>query len=338
MQDIDIGGRKIGDRHPPYLIAEVGINHGGDQDLCRTLIDKASAAGADAVKLQAFRAELFLSRSSPYFDLLKGCELSADVLRDMAAHARAVGVELFASVFDEPSADLMEQLGCNLYKIASGDLTHLPLLHRVASFGKPIVLSTGGGTLGEVEMALASIRSISADTPVVVLHCVSQYPTDPGDVNLRCLPTMRAQLGVHVGFSDHTQGEAVAIAAVAQGALVIEKHFTHDRGADGPDHALSCEPEELARLAEAMKTVWRALGHPQKAPVEPADFIPQIRRSATAHRAIKAGETIGENMLAVKRPGLGVAPGDLHRLVGAIAKRDIAEDETIRWEDVTPAS
>jgi N,N'-diacetyllegionaminate synthase len=327
-----IAGREIGADRKPYLIAEVGINHGGNPELARRMVIEAAEAGADAVKLQTFRSELFLARNSQFFGVLKAAELSEQAIRDLMALARERGIALFSSVFDEPSARLMASLDTPAYKIASGDVTNLPLLQEVARVGKPIVLSSGGATMGEVETALAAIRGVDADAQVAVLHCVSNYPTRPEDANLACLRTMAAQLEVPIGFSDHTDGETTAIAAVASGACIIEKHFTHDRKADGPDHALSCDPAGFRKLADGMAIAWRSMGRSIKAPVEPSDFIPLIRRSLTAFRPIAAGQVISGGDLAIKRPGTGIEPRHFNSVVGMRAAVAIAEDETLTWD------
>jgi N-acetylneuraminate synthase/N,N'-diacetyllegionaminate synthase len=331
----EITGRKIGPNQPPYLIAEVGINHGGNPDLARRMVIEAAESGADAVKLQTFRSELFLTRSNQFFDVLKAAELSEQAIRDLMALARSKGIALFSSVFDTPSAKLMAELATPAFKIASGDVTNIPLLRDVALLRQPIVLSSGGATMGEVETALATIREKDAAAQVSVLHCVSNYPTRPEDANLACLKTMAAQLGVPVGFSDHTHGEATAIAAVASGACIIEKHFTYDRNAEGPDHALSCDPAGLKRLAEGMLVAWQSLGRSAKAPVEPADFIPLIRRSLTASRPIAAGQVLAEGDLVIKRPGTGIQPEHFDAVIGMRASVAIAEDETITWDKLS---
>lgn len=331
---IAIAGREIGEGHRPYLIAEVGINHGGNPDLAKRLVIEAAQSGADAVKLQTFRTELFLARSSEYYGVLKSAELDERTIRELMKLARESKIALFSSVFDRPSVRLMADLDAPAYKIASCDVNNLPLLRDVAALKKPIVLSSGGASMGEVEIALATIRAIDKGAQVAVLHCVSNYPTRPQDANLACLHTMSAQLGVPIGFSDHTLGETTAIAAVACGASIIEKHFTHDQKADGPDHALSCDPPGLRRLADAMAVAWVSVGSPVKAPVEASDFIPLIRRSVTALRPIAAGQIIAETDIALKRPGTGIEPKDYSAVVGMRAAVALSEDETLTWDKV----
>ena len=333
----EIAGRPVGAGAPPYVIAEIGNNHGGDVGAAKTLIEAAHGAGADGLKLQIFRAAKFLARTSAYYERFVGYELSRAAVAELMDHARGLGAVLFASVFDAESADILESCGAPAYKIASGDVTHLPLLRHVGGFGKPIILSTGGATLAEVEAAVATIRAARADTPVAVLHCVSQYPAEPGDANLACMAGLRRHFRCPVGYSDHTMGIATCIAASALGAEVIEKHFTLDKNHPGPDHKLSADPADMAALVAGCRTAQAAVGHPEKAPVEPADFIPLIRRSLTAQVEIPKGTRITEAMIEIKRPGTGIAPVELERVVGARAARDIAEDETLTWDMVETA-
>jgi N,N'-diacetyllegionaminate synthase len=336
-QSFEIAGRRIGAGAPPYVIAEIGNNHGGDVAAAKTLIDAAHGAGADGLKLQIFRAAKFLARSSAYYERFVGYELSRVDIAALFEHARGIGAVLFSSVFDAESADILEDCGAPAYKIASGDVTHLPLLRHVAGFGKPIVLSTGGATLAEVETAVETIRQARSDTPLAILHCVSQYPADPNDANLACMAGLRARFACPTGYSDHSQGIAVCIAAAALGAEVIEKHFTLDKTLPGPDHKLSADPQDMAALVAGCRAAQVAVGRAEKAPVEPADFIPLIRRSPTAQVAIPKGTRITPEMIEIKRPGTGLAPADLDRVIGARAARDIAEDETLAWDMVETA-
>jgi len=334
QDSFEIAGRSIGRGAAPYLIAEVGINHGGKVSVALRMIEAAANAGADAVKLQTFDTAKFLSRSSQYFDVLRSCELPHDGVVALAARARQLGITLFSACFDEESADLWRDLDAPAFKIASGDITHLPLLRHIAAFGKPMIVSTGGATVEEIGAALAAIASTPPTPPVALLHCVSNYPTRPEDANLACMASLRSEYGCPVGFSDHTEGTATAVAAAALGAELIEKHFTLDRSMPGPDHALSAEPDELATLAKDLRTAQRAVGRATKAPVEAADFIPQIRRSVTAVVDIPCDTPITRDMLAVKRPGTGIAPASLDEVVGRRAGRDLGADETVSWSDL----
>lgn len=331
---IEIAGRRIGAGHAPYVIAEVGINHGGDAGLAEKLVLLAAEAGADAVKLQAFRTELFLSPSSQYFGILKSAELEPEALARLATVARKRGIVLISSVFDEPSADTVAALGMPAFKIASGDLNNLPLLRHVAKFGRPMLLSSGGGTIGEIETALAAVREVSPDLQIAVFHCVSHYPTKAEDANLAAIAPMLRQLGIPTGFSDHTVGTAGAVAAVALGASIIEKHFTHDREAPGPDHQLSSDPAEFRRLCADVKIAYAAIGSARKAPVETQSHIQAIRRSPVAIRAIRAGERITSDMIAIRRPGTGLAPDSMGLVLSATARRDVPAGTILSLADL----
>lgn len=332
IPSFSIDSRAIGPSQPPYVIAELGINHGGVPDVAHRMIDAAAASGVDALKLQTFSTGRFLARSSQYFDLLRQAELPVESLAGLLEHARALGATLFSAVFDEGSADLWQRLGAPAYKIASCDLTHLPLLRHVARFGKPMLVSTGGATLDEVKTAVAAIRAANGDTPVAVFHCVSNYPAEPGQLNLACMATMRRELGVPVGFSDHTLGGEAAIVAAALGAELLEKHFTLDRTMDGPDHALSADPQEMQRLVAGVRAAFAAVGQPVKAPVESPETIRAIRRSVTLDCALAAGAVITRDMLAVKRPGTGIAPDDIEKVVGCRVRAALAADTTLTWD------
>ena len=334
MNGFQVDGQKIGNGAPAFMIAEVGINHGGDPQLLNNLIKAAADSGADAIKLQAYNTGEFLAASSAYFDVLRACELSESQVRQAMKQAAGLNVVMFASCFDESSATLLDDLGAPMFKIASGDLTHTPLLRHIAGFGKPMIISTGGATMDEIAVALDAVRSVSSDVPVALLHCVSNYPTEAKDVNLACMATMREEFGVPVGYSDHTLGTAVAVGAVALGADLIEKHFTIDRNMEGPDHALSSDPAEFGELVTAVRLVQASVGRTGKAPVEARDFIPQIRRSATSRMPISAGQVITKDMLSVKRPGTGIQPGEIEAVIGRRAARDLAPDTILVWEDI----
>jgi N,N'-diacetyllegionaminate synthase len=327
-----IGNQIVGDGADVFVIAEVGINHGGDPKLAARLIDEAAQAGASAVKLQTYRAATFLARSSSYFDVLEAAELPEDTIRALMERATARGILLFSSVFDDSSAEMMAGLGTPAFKIASGDLTHTPLIRRVAGFGRPVILSTGGATIAEIDAAVEAVRSAGASTPFALLHCVSNYPTAPEQANLACLAGMRARYGVPVGFSDHTLGTAVAVAAVALGASIIEKHFTYDNSAPGPDHALSADSEAMRRMVEDVGQARRAIGRIEKAPIEAPPSIAAIRRSLVAASPIAAGSRIRADQIAFKRPGTGLPPSEHQRVVGRIARCDIPADTALTEE------
>lgn len=334
LKTFAIDGKAVGGGHPPYLIAEIGINHGGEIDRARTLIDRAAESGADAVKFQYFDPAAFLARSSPYFDIFEKVALSEGDMKRLTEHAAALGVTLFSSVFDEKSADFLAAQASPAFKIASGDLTHLPLIVYLARFGKPLLISTGGATLADIEDAIDAVRGAAPETPLALFQCVSNYPANARDVNLAVMASLRAAFGVPVGFSDHTLGEAAAIAAAALGADLIEKHFTLDRSLPGPDHALSADPAGFRRLADGVRQAFEAVGSAHKRPVEAPEAVKAMRRGLTASRSIAPGEKFTADMLTSKRPAIGLPPVMRDRLIGAVAARAIAADEPIQWAAV----
>jgi N,N'-diacetyllegionaminate synthase len=327
------------------IIAEAGVNHNGDPQLAHRLIDVAAGAGADRVKFQTFRADCLVTNraaKAPYqvratgdhesqHAMLHRLELSREMHVELIDHCKARGIEFFSTGFDPASVDLLVELGATSFKIPSGEITNLPYLRHVGRHGKPVILSTGMSTLGEIEAALTVLeQSGTRRDQITVLHCTTEYPTPMAEVNLRAMQTIREAFGVAVGYSDHTPGIEVAIAAVALGASVIEKHFTLDRTLPGPDHKASLEPAELSAMAKAIRNIELALGDGIKRPTESeAKNKPIARKSLVAAQAIHAGEVFSEANLAVKRPGSGVSPMSWDQVLGRKAPRDFAADELI---------
>ncbi len=327
------------------IIAEAGVNHNGDMAMACALIDAAAAAGADLVKFQTFDADRLVTgsaRKADYQtrttaadesqrDMLKRLELSAAMHEQLIAHAARRGIEFFSTAFDLESLDYLMQLGMARIKVPSGEITNLPYLRKVGSYGKPVILSTGMATLGDIEAALAVLEA--AGTPraqITVLHCSTEYPAPMAEVNLQAMPSLARAFGVRVGYSDHTEGIEVAIAAVALGACVIEKHFTLDRGLPGPDHRASIEPDELARMVSSIRNIELALGDGVKRPSASEEKNRLVaRKSLVAARAIAKGELFSEENLAAKRPGTGISPMRLDEWLGRPAARDFAPDEQI---------
>lgn len=345
---VRLGARSLGIGHPCYVIAEAGVNHNGDPQLALRLIEAAAAAGADAVKFQTFRAELLVTPAAPkaeyqtratgagetQLEMLKRLELPQDAYPALQAHCLSHGVTLLSTPFDPDSADMLEALAVPAFKIASGEITNLPLLRHVAAKGRPLLVSTGMATLGDVEAALQAIRS-GGNPPVALLHCVSCYPAAPAEVNLRAMETLSRAFSLPVGFSDHTVGTEVALAAVALGACLVEKHLTLDKGLPGPDHQASADPAEFAFLVRGIRNVEQALGHGRKEPSpREAATAAVARRSLTAARDIEAGELLQAEMIAIRRPGTGLAPALFPVLVGRAARRRIAAGELLGWDDL----
>lgn len=330
IQPVRIGDVLIGPGSPVFIIAEAGVNHSGAPDLAVRLVDAAADAGADAVKFQTFRAAAVATPAAPMaayqarpagaagsqLDLLARLELSVEGHRRAAARCRERGIVFLSSPADPPSADLLREIGVPAFKVGSGNLTNNPLLEHLARTGRPLIISTGMATLDEVAVAVAVARAAGA-RELVVLHCVSEYPADPAAVNLRAMATMREAFAVPVGYSDHTLGAEVSLAAVALGACVIEKHLTLDRSLPGPDHQASLEPVEFTALVRSVRTVEACLGDGVKRP-SPAEEATRavVRKSLVAAVAIPAGTLVTPELLAVRRPGTGMAPGRMGEVVG----------------------
>ena len=339
-----VGGRVLG-QGPAFVIAEAGVNHNGDLDLARRLVDAAADAGADAVKFQTFRTDALVSGTAPKARyqmettggaesqraMLARLELSAAAHAGLREHATRRGLVFFSTPFDEASADLLAGLGVELLKVPSGEVTNLPLLRHVAAKGRPVLLSTGMSTLDEVATAVDTIRA-AGDPPLAILHCVSAYPAPVEDTNLRAMDALRARFGCPVGLSDHSLGLEIALAAVARGAAVLEKHLTLDRALPGPDHRASLPPADFAALVRGVRAVEAALGDGDKRPMpSEIDTRAVARRSLVAARALPAGHRLARGDVAIKRPGTGIAPGELDRVLGRRLTRALAADELIDW-------
>ena len=344
-----IADRTIGAGHPAYVIAEAGVNHNGDIELARSLVRAAVEAGADAVKVQTFVAEQIVTRDAPKADyqvestaraesqleMLKRLELSREDHKDLQALCRELGVAFVSTPFDLRSVVLLDELDVPFIKIGSGEVTNLPFLEYVARKGRPIVLSTGMSTLAEADEAVRTIEAAGC-RDLAVLHCVSNYPADPRDANLRAMQTMAAAWSIPVGYSDHTPGIAVPLAAVAMGASIIEKHFTLDRTLDGPDHRASLEPDAFRRMVEGIRTVEVALGSGRKEPAASEKNTARVaRRSLVAARDIAAGTVLDTQDIAILRPVTGLPPVMLAHVVGRTARAEIPVGTIIRLEMLT---
>ena len=327
------------------IIAEAGVNHNGDLALACQLVDVAAAAGADMVKFQTFSADRLVTRDAKKADyqtetteaaetqhaMLRRLELTREMHEALIVHCASRAIRFFSTGFDQEGVDMLVELGLDRFKIPSGEITNLPYVRHVGRYGKPVILSTGMATLREIEAALGVLEQ--AGTPrdqTTVLHCNTAYPTPMADVNLRAMITIRDAFGVAVGYSDHTAGIEVAIAAVAMGATVIEKHFTLDRNLPGPDHKASLEPQELERMVSAIRNIEQALGDGVKRPsASEARNQPITRKSLVAACTIRAGDRFSETNLAVKRPGTGISPMRWDEVLGRIAPRDFSPNELI---------
>jgi len=345
MDTIKVDGIEIGPGRPCFIVAEAGVNHNGSPTVAKKLVDVAVAAGADAVKFQTFTAEKVVTASAPkaayqvastgaeesQLEMLRRLELSREAHEELRSYCLGKGILFMSTPFDEESADFLESLRVPLFKIPSGEITNLPFLEHVARKGKPLIISTGMSWLAEVEAAVRTVEG-AGNGRIVLLHCVSNYPAEPADVNLRAMVSMSRVFGVPVGYSDHTTGIEVALAAAAMGACILEKHFTLDRATPGPDHAASLEPDELAALVRGVRTIERAMGDGRKRPAaSEAGTAAVARKSLTAALDIRAGEVIAADMVVARRPGTGLAPSMKAMLVGRRARVDIPAGSLFTW-------
>lgn len=334
--------------HKVFVIAEAGVNHNGSLTIAKKMIDVAACAGADAVKFQTFRADNLVVRSAEkaqyqiantgldesQYAMLKRLELNRAEFKALSEYAKKKRLVFLSSPFDKESVDLLYEIGVAAFKIASGELTNLPLIKYIAKKHKPIILSTGMANLSEIKEALKLIRKQGA-REVILLHCVTDYPAKFESVNLKAMQTLRDIFKIPVGLSDHTSGIMIPIAAAAMGACIIEKHFTLDKNLPGPDHEASLDPDELEEMVKAIRCVKKAMGNGIKKPTKSEERIKKIvRRSIVARVNIHKGTRIAASMLDIKRPGTGIAPKFLVRLVGKNAKRDIKQDALLNFKDL----
>ena len=347
VRGFPLDGRTIGET-PVYVIAEAGVNHDGDVDAALRLIDAAADAGADAIKFQTFDPEALASAAAPraayqateedagadQLGMLRRLALPDAAWPRLQAHARKRGITFFSTPFDDGAADLLDRLDVPAFKVGSGELTNLPFLSRLAGYGRPILLSTGMATMDEVAAAVDAI-SAGGGPPIALLHCVSAYPADPADANLRAITTMRRAFGVPVGWSDHTLGLETATTAVAHGASLIEKHLTLDRDRSGPDHRASLEPDAFTSLVAAIRSVEASLGTGVKAPVAAEREIASVaRRSLHWRRDLEAGAVVATDDLAALRPATGFSPGRTLEIVGRRTTRRVRAGTQVTASDL----
>ena len=345
---VSLNGRLIGEGHRPMIIAEAGLNHNGNLELARQLIDQAADTGCDAIKFQTYQstnrvsskiksvryAETTLGEQETLLEMFQRLELSYNDHVKLLDYARQRGIEMFSTPFDTSSVDMLESLGVTLYKVASFDLVNVPLLKYIASTKKPMIVSTGMSTLGQIEEALEIIRG-EGNGNVILLHCVSSYPAAPEDMNLRAIETLKKSFRIPVGLSDHTLGTMVSQVALSIGANVIERHFTLDRSLEGPDHILSSEPEEMRHLTRCSHLINHVLGDGVKK-IEACEYetINAQRKSLYSRIDIPAGEIVTSDAVTIKGPGGGLQPRYIDIVIGRTARRDLKADHPITWEDV----
>ena len=326
-----------------FIIAEAGVNHNGDLRIAEEMIDIAVKAGADAVKFQTFTAQNLVcmnakkanyqlettNQSESQFEMLKKLELTLDMHKRLIEYCNQKNIMFMSTPFDLESIDMLVQLGISIIKIPSGEITNYPYLKRIGSTALRVILSTGMSSLDEVKEAIKVLKE-NGSTDITVLHCNTEYPTPMKDVNLNAMITLERTLGITVGYSDHTKGIEIPIAAVALGAKIIEKHFTLDESMEGPDHKASIEPEELVEMVKAIRNVELALGNGVKESSESEKKnIEIVRKSIVAARRIKKGEIFSEDNITTKRPGTGISPMKWNDIIGKTAKREFEIDEFI---------
>lgn len=330
---------------PVFIIAEAGVNHNGSLDIALRMVSEAAAAGADCIKFQSFKTEKLVTADAPMaayqetntgtsgsqYSMLKRLELDEQAHIRLMEYASEKGILFISTPFDAESAEMLYRLNVPMFKVGSGDLTNLPLLRQLARYGKPVILSTGMADLEETGRALEALESSGLSRKMItLLHATTEYPAPYAEVNLKAMQTMARKFGIAVGYSDHTDGIEVPVAAVALGASVIEKHFTLDRNLKGPDHKASLEPDGLAAMVRQIRNIERALGDGKKVPsAGERKNIEAARKSIVAACNIYKGELFTEENLTVKRPGTGICPLRWDDIIGTQARRDYRKDELI---------
>lgn len=328
------------------IIAEAGVNHNGSIELAKQLVDKAVEAGVDFIKFQTFKTEKLVAKSAQMasyqkknigtddnsqFAMLKKLELTPSQHEELITYCKQKGIKFFSTAFDLDSIDYLHSLNLGLWKIPSGEITNYPYIKKIAQYREPVIVSTGMCEMQDIENAVSTLLKWGTKKEdIIILHCNTEYPTPYQDVNLKAMDAIREKFGVEVGYSDHTKGIEVPIAAVALGATVIEKHFTLDRNMEGPDHKASLEPDELKAMVSAIRNIEQAVGDGiKKVTDSEKGNIAVARKSIVAARDIMKGETFTEDNLTVKRPGDGISPMRWEEVVGQTAKRDFVEEELI---------
>lgn len=326
-----------------YIIAEAGVNHNGDVDLAYKLVNEAKKAGVDCIKFQTFKSSSIVSKTAEMadyqkknignvesqFEMLKQLELSYLSFKNIHDYCKKIEIDFMSTAFDFDSIDFLNTLNMRYWKIPSGEITNLPYLERIAKLDKPIILSTGMSTIADIQNAIDTIKKFSSNE-IIVLHCTTEYPAPYNEVNLNAMLTVKEHFSVKVGYSDHTKGIAIPVAAVALGAVVIEKHFTLDKNMIGPDHKASLEPFELKEMVQNIRIVEQSLGNGEKKPTQSEEKNMMIaRKSIVASKQIKMGEIFSTDNITTKRPGNGISPMKWYEVIGKSASRNFEVDEMI---------
>ena len=332
--NINIQDKIIGQENPVFIVAEAGLNHNGDLEIAKKMINAVKESGADAIKFQTFQTEEFLSKSSEYFNLFKNTELSFSDFEELNEYAKKKSIIFFSAPFDLPSVEFLIKIQVPCFKIASSDLTNIPLIKKIANSQKPMIISTGLANLEEIENAINCCKKENNDK-IILLHSVSNYPTNPVETNLRAMDTLRKKFQYPVGYSDNGDSVLVDLVAASMGANMIEKHFTLDKSMQGPDHSFSIEPNDLKKLISDIRLIEKMKGSGDKKPQNSEiGAIKAIRKSLTAKMDIMKGEKISLDNVAIKRPQNGIEPKYLEQIIGKSVKRDIPMDTPINFEDL----
>lgn len=347
MKKIIIKNKKIGEKSPSFIIAEAGVNHNGNIKLAKKLIDKAKEAGVDAIKFQTFKTEDIVTKQASQakyqaknigkkesqYEMLKRLELSEKDFIELKKYCDGKKIIFLSTPHTEQAIDFLDAL-VPAYKVGSGDLTNLPFLEKMARKNKPIILSTGMAILAEIKEAVKVIKNQN-NNKIIILHCTTNYPCPLEEVNLRAMETIKKEFNLLTGYSDHTKGINVSLVAVGLGACLIEKHFTLDKNLPGPDHKASLEPAELKKLVEEIRNIEKAMGNGIKKPNKSEEEIKKVaRKSVVAKVNIKKGEKITKEMLIIKRPGTGIEPKHLNKLINRKVKKNIKQDSLIKFQDI----
>ncbi|NFH90638.1 polysaccharide biosynthesis protein [Clostridium botulinum] len=334
MNNIRIGNYNIGNKNPCFIIAEAGSNHNGDINQAKKLVDIAVEAGVDAVKFQTFTGDKLFSKAHPANEFVKRFEFKLEWHKEIKEYCDSKGIMFMTTPFQKDAVDLLEELGTEAYKVASGDMDYYSLLDYISNTGKPVILATGMAYMDEVKEAVDRIKQ-GKTQEIAVLHCISNYPPKDEDINLNILKTMKEELDMPIGFSDHSMGITVPVAAVAMGAKIIEKHFTISRKLEGMDHFYALEPHELKQMVEEIRKVEKAMGTETKVPVK-AEYAERhyARRGIIAACNLKAGDIIEEKHLDYVRPVNGIESKYYKEVIGRKVNKDLKEDEAICWEDL----
>lgn len=345
---MQIGDTPVGPEHPPYFVAEAGVNHNGDLEMAEQLIEAAASAGADAVKFQTFRADRLVAEDAETAEyqqeqtgedsqreLLRQYELTPEEHRHLQQYCADQGVTFLSTPFDRESVELLIELGVPALKLGSGELTNHPLLEHAAKQDVPLIVSTGMSTVEEVTAAYNAIMDVAPDSDLALLHCTSTYPCEVDDVHLRAMQTMDAEFPVPIGYSDHTTLPETPALAVAAGATIVEKHFTLDRSLPGPDHEASLEPDELAKAVELTKQAGQMRGSKKKSPTKAEEENRgKVRKGIYAAVDIPAGKKISSDMLAIRRPATGMSPAEYEDVLNSVAKHSIKEGNPVQTENI----